>query len=220
MIPGNPRILTCPKCGGRKNVLSLVSGNTLDAISWSDTKRDAPMLPTVSIVQKCPHCGHYFFTNKQPAKYSDRDDFTMELGTLNFEECKEAIAQFKDEPLEEMDEFNIRLLALHAHNDKFHRKYPKYFESIGSRKYSVKPEDPSEQDIAFFRDNVQTMIGMLADDGGNDIFKAELYREVGDFDKCISILNSFSTPVEYLECVKQQVLQHALEKKTTVFILE
>ena len=47
----------CPFCGTKKELMTLVSGNTFGAVYWSDNKRIAPMLPTVSPVQKCSNCG-------------------------------------------------------------------------------------------------------------------------------------------------------------------
>ena len=49
---GPARILTCPHCGAKKEVLSLLSGNTFGQQVWSDNKTIAPMLPRVSFVQK------------------------------------------------------------------------------------------------------------------------------------------------------------------------
>ena len=57
MLPANAAILCCPHCGGHKNVLQLMSGNTFGSTRWSDAKQQAPMLPMVSYIQRCPHCG-------------------------------------------------------------------------------------------------------------------------------------------------------------------
>ena len=54
MIPGNAEIVKCPYCGTEKMLMTLISGNTCGAEYWSDNKRIAPMLPSVSPVQKCP----------------------------------------------------------------------------------------------------------------------------------------------------------------------
>ena len=54
MTPGNPQIFTCPFCGEKKEIMTLASGNTFGAELWSDNKRIAPMLPEISLVQKCP----------------------------------------------------------------------------------------------------------------------------------------------------------------------
>ena len=70
MMPGNPQILTCPFCGKEKEIMSLVSGNTFGSELWSDNKQIAPMLPEISYVQKCPHCGKYFIKGRQAVKYA------------------------------------------------------------------------------------------------------------------------------------------------------
>ena len=57
MQPGYARIVYCPYCGEKKELLSLMSGNTIGARYWSDLRMRAPMLPEVSPVQKCHHCG-------------------------------------------------------------------------------------------------------------------------------------------------------------------
>ena len=61
MTLGPPTRLTCPHCGKVKYILSIASGNTFGATHWSDTKHDYPMLKSPSAVQRCPHCGGYFF---------------------------------------------------------------------------------------------------------------------------------------------------------------
>lgn len=48
MVIGNPQIVKCPFGGNEKMLMSLMSGNTIGAIYWSDNKRYAPMLPQVS----------------------------------------------------------------------------------------------------------------------------------------------------------------------------
>ena len=48
MNPANSLVVKCPHCGGKKELLQLISGNTLGAEQWSDAKQIAPMLPRVS----------------------------------------------------------------------------------------------------------------------------------------------------------------------------
>ena len=58
MIPANSLLVKCPHCGGKKELLQLISGNTCGSELWSDVKQVSPMLPKISPVQKCPECGH------------------------------------------------------------------------------------------------------------------------------------------------------------------
>lgn len=81
MIPGNSQILTCPFCGGEKEILSLISGNTFGAELWSDNKRIARMMPEISFVQKCPHCGKYFMKSRQEVRYAE-DSHSFDTGML------------------------------------------------------------------------------------------------------------------------------------------
>lgn len=73
MLPGNPRILICPFCGTEKQIMSLISGNTFGAELWSDNKQIAPMLPEISYIQKCPHCGKYYITENTTLR-EDKSD--------------------------------------------------------------------------------------------------------------------------------------------------
>lgn len=65
MMLGRTRILVCPFCGTEKQIMSLLSGNTFGAVCWSDNKQKALMLPEISYVQKCPHCGKYYIIHNQ-----------------------------------------------------------------------------------------------------------------------------------------------------------
>ena len=96
MLPDYSKTLTCPHCQGKKEVLSLASGNTFNGQMWSDTKTVYPMLPKVSFVQKCPHCGGYYLLSRQ--KEDDyADDFNGGTGKLSYPELKEAWAVFSED---------------------------------------------------------------------------------------------------------------------------
>ena len=92
MNPGHSQSLTCPYCGEKKDIMSLISGNTFGATIWSDNKRVAPMLPDISIIQKCPKCRKYYFRTRQEAVFSE-DDYSFDRGVLTFPEMKEAFKQ-------------------------------------------------------------------------------------------------------------------------------
>lgn len=127
MLPANARIVFCPYCGGKKELLSLISGNTFRARFWSDLKMQAPMLPQISPVQKCPHCGKYYLHYKQRSENGERPSF--ELGELSYSEWKEAYSQLKEErensnqykKVDERDLATICLSIIQAYNDYYER---------------------------------------------------------------------------------------------------
>lgn len=119
MNPGPPRILTCPHCGKKKQVLTLASGNTAWQVVWSDNKRDLPYLPSPSLVQHCPHCGDYFLLSRQKKKEFGNGLCTNE-GKLQFHQLKEAYEKLTSSiklTNEERQEFLFNLVW--AYNDRF-----------------------------------------------------------------------------------------------------
>lgn len=173
MLPGNPQILTCPFCGKEKEIMSLMSGNSRGLKLWSDNKQIAPMLPEISYVQKCPHCGKYYIKDRQPERYAD-EGCSFEQGLLTFPEMKEAFAQLAEEGFQdEKEESAVRMMLHHAYNDYYYRS--------GDNK------DILEEDKTLFRDNALWLINNLIYD---DVMKAEFYREIGDFDTARSILDA------------------------------
>ena len=122
MNPDNPRILTCPHCGGKKKVLSLLSGNTFDMRMWSDNKRVYPMLPEPSFIQKCPHCGGYFLLSRQKGDEYGNDLFCLNEGRLTYEELKEAYSKLSNElKLTKEERLEMLFYLLWGFNDKFWR---------------------------------------------------------------------------------------------------
>lgn len=127
MNPDYARIVYCPYCGKTKELLGLMSGNTFRARLWSDLKMRAPMLPQVSPVQKCPHCGKYYLHYKQKSEKGRSP--SLEQGELSYPEWKEAYSQFLKEKgnnnqpqkVDEKDLSIIRLNLIQAYNDYYER---------------------------------------------------------------------------------------------------
>ena len=182
MMPGNPQILICPFCGTEKQIMSLISGNTFGAELWSDNKQIAPMLPEISYVQKCPHCGKYYITERQEVKYA-KDGYSFEKGLLTYPEMKEAFTQLSEEGfLNENEEINVRMMLHHAYNDYYYRTDEK--------------KVISEEDKTLFHENGLWLINNLITDS---VMKAEFYREIGEIDTAKSILDSITVEDEFLK---------------------
>lgn len=204
MLPGPARILKCPFCGEKKKVLSLMSGNTFGAEYWSDNKQKAPMLPEVSLVQKCPNCGKYYIISRQKEEYDSEEDYSFETGYLQFPDMKEAFMQLSKEGfLDIKEEYAVRFMLHHAYNDYFNRG-----EAKG---------DATENDKSLFQTNGMWLIENAIPD---DVMKAEYYREIGDFDNAIKVLNSITIEDDFRRNIASSVRERIEKKDSVVFKIE
>lgn len=203
MMPGNPQILICPFCGTEKQIMSLISGNTFGAELWSDNKQIAPMLPEISYVQKCPHCGKYYITERQEVKYA-KDGYSFEKGLLTYPEMKEAFTQLSEEGfLNENEEINVRMMLHHAYNDYYYRTEEK--------------KVVSEEDKTLFHKNGMWLINNLITDS---VMKAEFYREIGEIDTARSILDSITVEDEFLKRIVTAIKDRLEVNNCQVFKLQ
>lgn len=203
MIPGNAQLLKCPHCGEIKPVLSLVSGNTIGGRQWSDTKGEYPMLPRVSMVQNCPHCGRYFLTSLCQDGYAD-DDYSDETGTLNYEQAKEAWHQFSEQKIKPSHKGMLLMELIYAWNDNFVRS--------GNR------TQPTNEDREIFKTWAYELI---ATRGTTDLLSCELLRECGMFEECLNALEAIRASIDSeIMFVVDQIEAHAKAGNWKTFILQ
>lgn len=203
MTPGPSRILTCPFCGGEKKVMTLASGNTFGAEVWSDNKRIAPMLPEISYIQKCPHCGKYYIMSRQEPKYDRGSRMTFEKGILSYSEMKEAFAQISSEGFANQDEeANVRMMMFHAFNDHYYRR--------------MCYEQPSEEDFALFREQGLWLIENLINE---NVLKAEFYREIREMQKAQEIIDSATPDNDFVRSIMLQIKERIQTNDSRVFKL-
>lgn len=120
MLSAISKILICPFCKGEKPVLEPLFGHSLGGTLWSDTKTIYPAMPETSMVQRCPHCGKYYFSYKVESKGGNAD--SDDQGNLTYEQIKEAVNQYDQVVLEQEDEITLRLLFVQIYNDTFQRE--------------------------------------------------------------------------------------------------
>lgn len=209
MIPGPANILSCPFCGGTKEVMSLVSGNTFGGTVWSDTRREYPMLPEVSPVQQCPHCKKYYFIEQAKREYSNDPESGMrsfmKLGNLSFQELKEAIFQMETLSLSKMQRWILNHQFFMAYNDSFRRQ-------PGTVAFP-----PSEEDEAFYLQVIEELLNGIDQSADYELFHAELLRETGRFDEAKEVLSHHTSEED--RWVVDAMLRHINEKDTLPFLL-
>jgi len=205
MTPANPLTLKCPHCKGEKQVLQLASGNTFGGCQWSDMKTDFPMLPEVSMVQKCPHCGKYYFT-ALAEKYTAEDGFCHEKGELNLSEAIEAYRQFRSEGLEAFHGRYLNMACMTliwAAND------------CTARDKETRELSSSEQEV------LEECLRILIEAKDADpLATAEFCRELGDFDRCIELIDgAYGSLEEGHRGIADMIKEHARSGDRKVFII-
>lgn len=205
MLPGPPIAVQCPNCGEAKQLLSLSSGNTLRQKTWSDLYQHAPMLPRLSPIQKCPKCHSYFFLSRASRMETNDDDYSMETGRLSFPEMKEAMNQLLTDSLSKNEVITLRREFLHRFNDCYRGE---------------NPNEPKPEDLKLNQSNILALIPLIdKSDAESALFLAELHREAGNFNECISILESFNSQYAFLNTVADQIRTHAKNSDPSIFLL-
>lgn len=157
MNPGHPKILTCPHCGGKKQVLSLASGNTFGAKMWSDNKRIYPMLPSPSFIQKCPQCGDYFLLSRQEKEEYAGRGFCLNQGRLSYEDLKEAYFKLSQLPdLTDDEQTTMLFYLVWAYNDRYNSENP------------AERADQSPCENEMYEEDEELIISPMRGDNSND----------------------------------------------------
>ena len=243
-VPGK---ITCPHCGREKYILALTSGNTFSAEIWSDSRRYYPMLHYPSSIQKCYHCSHYFFLEdaqcgmadvvtidglqkeiKWPSLFDwnvdhkEEQDKTPEM--IEMEEIRNRINEdvsknrFGELTYRELAEGEKELLQDGVSEKRRLEYLYAYLFAYNDAKYgraNVDLETVPEQFQKLFHDCAMALIECCGED---KVITAELWRELGNFDKSKELcqrLIAAGTDVE----VVQQILERAEQKNTDAFIL-
>ena len=209
MIPGPANILSCPYCNGKKEVMSLISGNTFRATVWSDTRRHYPMLPEVSPIQQCPHCSRFYFIEQAKQSLSkDKDSCIIslrKLGTLDFDQLKKAKEQMDAMTLTKMQRWILNHLIFMAYNDRFQRSR--------GEELAV----PGEEDMLLFEETIGQLLEGIGNEKDYELFHAELLRESGRFDEARAVLSIHKEESD--EWIVKAMLSHIDEGDRLPFLL-
>lgn len=207
MLPDYANIVECPHCQGTKPLLSLLSGNTFEGCQWWDLKEDYPMLPHVSFVQKCPHCGKYFMLSE--AKSTKGKEYSADRGQLSHAELREALAQMSGD---KAGKGRIQLLLeyLWAYNDAFQRERKPF-----GREHEVATDrpEPTPEEKAEFQEVVRDLVATFPVD--NKLIYAELLREAGLFDEAMEIVEAGGPQNEAPYIALERIIREKCARKDT-----
>lgn len=209
MLPGPNYIYKCPNCGNLLTVGSLMSGNTFGAKIFSDGKRIAPMLPDFPDLTKCKKCNTIFWLSKlkEIGTYEWGDNINQEWQKadhaefLEIEDYYSALINGIAENTKE--ELIVRRLIWWAYNDRKRAGKEIFFD---------------ESDELRWVENVQKLITLLdQSDNNQKIMIAEISRNLGDFENCISIIQSIDN--DNLSWLKEKFINECKRKSKWVIEL-
>ena len=162
----------CPHCKAHVVQEETVSGNTIGAIYWTDGKREAKMLPDHPWLAKCPVCSGLFWVDESVEVDTGFDAAKGKQQVLA-PSGMEMLEFLSGPALTQDKELYLRVRAWRSANDAWRR-------------------NPNAKS-AFSKDqeqNLKALSDMLDEKEPNQrILKAEIARELGNFDECLGLLS-------------------------------
>jgi len=212
MIPGLTKVLECPNCKSLYTKATYASGNTIvGARTWTDGQSHAPMWPRAHGITKCEKCdnifwvkdakeiGKFSFTNKD-LSFTDKNipQKWRGLKPISNLEIDDLVKAVKEKAHEVKDEIYLRKLLWWKINDPIRQG---------------KEQSISEKRLEIFKDNLQMLKSILGNTNENRIMKAEIYRELGNFDNVSKLLSDL--PKKY-DTVFEKIQSLAKQKNSLV----
>lgn len=202
--PGPTIIRECPNCKTLLEQRTTISGNTLRARIWTDGKMIAPMLPDRPWLVKCPNCNHVLWINEAREigrrHFRDKDKKWPEAAKPVLPDENDYFHVLSDNNLSFKKKFYIRQRAWWFANDAFRT-------NVDTRVVFSKPQ----------KDNLQKLAAMLNENSpGQRILKAEIHRELEQYEECIKLLsvhfknkyyNKVAALIRRLAAIKQNAVQ-------------
>jgi hypothetical protein len=165
-------IRECPHCNAHVVQEETVSGNTIGATYWTDGKREAKMLPDHPWLAKCPMCNFLFWIDESVEVDSGFDAAKGKQQVMAPSE-KEILEFISGPAFPANKELYVRVSAWRSANDAW-RRNP-----------NATPAFSKEQ-----VQNLKSLSAMLDESEPNQrILKAEIARELGEFDECLGLLS-------------------------------
>jgi hypothetical protein len=209
MLPNLTHVYQCPTCDNLLSRGSRISDNTYGVKHYSDAIRVAPMFPDYPQLTICPKCNTIFWLNIriEVGKYENGENINEkwkdaeQAKLLTIYECFTAMETLNFTQIGA--EVFIRLHIWWGFNDRARN---------GEALFN------SETDEKLWLGNINRLLEILDINDDNDlIFMAELHRNLGNFEKCLEILNLVDgTEFNWL---KPKYIKECNDKNTKVFQL-
>lgn len=176
MLPGPTLIKSCNHCNVKITEATLASGNTFGGSVWSDGFSEYPMLPSTPALVKCPQCESLLWLDE--LEVSNSLEFYESAESVGAHPYGKASLQdymgLLDEPtLSEEKEHYLRQMVWWLGNDRCRRS-----------------EEEIERSDAELLNLIQLAELMNPEDDLERIMKAEIKRELGQFNEAEALLSA------------------------------
>ena len=225
MIPGPILYYKCPKCRELTGKETIVSGNTLGAVLFSDMKQFAIMLPEFPQITKCIKCRTIFWLDGKNEVRNRRHKPCFFASFLTADGYNESINNRVYRNEEELKFLRVRLWW--SYNDRIRKHNRPFYSSNSITDIFMRDDDQirnhgeifsTEEDRIIYEDNCVELIGLLDKENISErIMIAELFRNLGNFDECKKIIDSLDEDSVWIkelfnvECNKNNKYVIALE---------
>jgi len=205
MILAPATVRECSSCQKPFLQLSMRSGNTFGSKLWTDSKLDARMYLKDEPCGICSECKSFIWIKNTKIKdevewHKLSDSQYSNARELERPKTQELIDTLVRSNFKEDDEIYLRTQLLYCSNDHF--RYDSY-ESISHEEDS---------------NNKLRLIQLLGNASDNRLLKAEIYRELADFDSALRLLEgNFDSGQQWIADALKKL---CLDKNVNVVILE
>ena len=183
MTFGTPEIIICPSCGMHQLRRTMASGNNIGIRYYSDGNCVAPMLLEVPYFVKCPSCGVFFKIIDEviDEKMYDENPSDPFVEFLTADEYIQAIAEgLYNTGKSGSKEQKNDILALRISFWRF-----------------LNQSDRDEYPAAY-EENCRQILSEFTNDADEPrLTRADLCRNLGEFDKCKSVLSEIKETEKY-----------------------
>ncbi len=176
LTPGPMIIRQCPDCKKAVREFTIGSGNLFGAKWWTDGKVDAPMLPTLPELVKCPYCQKLFWI---------ADAKKLAEGRLGSDGGKWAKAESALDPVEADYLAAVKAKGISRAHELYARKRAWWLANDAVREHPKRAMAWSGPR----RDNLEKLSALINEPEECEIIlKAEIARELGQFETCAKLL--------------------------------
>jgi hypothetical protein len=226
MMPGPTNVYACPDCQYRVSKRSMVSGNTFGATYYSDMRVEAPMMPSYPRITKCVRCYCSFWLDETTqaegaimpriAHFYD-DDFTpSEVKNPAFGD------QLELDPAKELDRDDIKdalfMNVQRDDDDELHLRYRLMWAYHKQLEVGTLTREVLNEDLDYL-ENIDAILQLIEEDENGHLFRAELNRYAGRFDRSLELLEpTLNDPLWGVNSKKMKELSEAGNRE--VFVLD